>query len=245
MGQHCDNHWTELSLGECQGLMGIGMSGASSQPGFWPRRSRGYFLVPAAVRVKSATMDASGQEQDLALMKAIAQGERSALSQLYDRYSSLLMAIAVRMLKSQQRAEDLLHDVFLEAWRQAKGYDPNRGSVRAWLCMRMRSRALDRLRADGRAKVVLSDSENTTTAEEASIEPAQEQSFDRQAVRKALATLAPEQQKVLELGYFGGLSSSEIARELNLPLGTVKSRVARALHLLRAYFHEGSRRHES
>jgi RNA polymerase sigma-70 factor (ECF subfamily) len=168
---------------------------------------------------------------DAALIGAIAQGDREALARLYGRYGGSLLAIAQRILSDRREAEDLLHDVFLEVWRHAGHYDAARGSVRAWLLMRMRSRALDRRKSAGFSRVVSLEgrADNDRMARE---DPAF--APDRQAVRRALAELPDEQRVVLELGYFEGLSSSEIAARVEAPVGTVKSRVAAALAKLRA-----------
>ena len=81
---------------------------------------------------------------DAALMAALVRGDREALATLYDRHAALLLALATRLLRDRAQAEELLHDVFLEAWHHARDFDPTRGSVRAWLVTRMRSRSLDR-----------------------------------------------------------------------------------------------------
>ena len=173
---------------------------------------------------------------DVTLMSGAAAGDRDCLAALYDRYAPALLAIGRRILGDRREAEDLLHDVFIEVWRQAADYDEARGSVRAWLIMRMRSRALDRRksaavarRADLPAPEAIADAlGDAHGGEDPALGP------DRQAVRRALAELPAEQRQVLELGYFEGLSSSEIAERVRAPIGTVKSRVAAALSKLRA-----------
>ncbi len=169
---------------------------------------------------------------DATLVSAVAAGDRGALALLYDRYAPMLLAVGQRMLGGRREAEDLVHDVFLEAWRRASGYDPGRGSVRAWLLVRLRSRALDRHRARSAAPVSIDSidelEERGAEGEDPALAP------DRAAVRRALETLSSEQRVVLELGYFQGLSSSEIALRTGTPIGTVKSRVATALARLRA-----------
>jgi RNA polymerase sigma-70 factor, ECF subfamily len=176
--------------------------------------------------------DAPTDDAEVALIRALAKGDAQALSSLYDQYSSILLAVAQRILGNAKEAEDLLHDVFLEVWRHAGDYDRARGTVRAWLLMRMRSRALDRKRAQGRSRVVLLENgqmpDGEAKEEDPSLAP------DRAVVRKAVAALPPDQRVVLELGYFEGLTSAEIAERVDIPIGTVKSRVARGLATLRA-----------
>jgi RNA polymerase sigma-70 factor (ECF subfamily) len=169
---------------------------------------------------------------DVELISGAAAGDRDCLAVLYDRYAPACLAIGRRILGDRREAEDLLHDVFLEAWRQAGDYDEGRGTVRSWFLMRMRSRALDRRKAASfarRADLPTGDSvtESTPPVEDPTLGP------DRSAVRLALAQLPDEQRQVLELGYFEGLSSSEIAERVGAPIGTVKSRVAAALAKLR------------
>lgn len=179
-------------------------------------------------------------EADTALVAAIASGDRRALARLYDRYAPALLAIGQRLLGGRREAEDLVHDVFLEAWRQSGHYDPARGSVRAWLMIRLRSRAMDRHRAASAAPVPMDSAtryaERAAGGEDPALAP------DRSAVRRALADLPSEQRAVLELGYFEGLSSSEIALRTGAPIGTVKSRVATALARLRAGLNPGGLR---
>jgi RNA polymerase sigma-70 factor, ECF subfamily len=190
-------------------------------------------LVPSYVAWTVASVLDKG---DVTLISGAAAGDRDCLAGLYDRYAPALLAIGRRILGDRREAEDLLHDVFIEVWRQAGDYDESRGTVRAWLLMRMRSRALDRRksaalskRADLPAPDQIADvAADARGGEDPALGP------DRDAVRRALAELPAEQRQVLELGYFEGLSSSEIAERVCAPIGTVKSRVAAALSKLRA-----------
>lgn len=163
---------------------------------------------------------------DTELIAQIARGQQAALGALYDRHSSLLLAVLKRVLRDTQEAEDVLHEVFLEVWQHAADFDPGRGSVRSWLVMRARSRGLDRwrvlVRQRGLAQEALLPGDATSAA-----------SAENLSVRRALSNLAPELRSLLELGYFEGMSSAEIAAHEGLPVGTVKSRVARALAELR------------
>jgi RNA polymerase sigma-70 factor (ECF subfamily) len=162
----------------------------------------------------------------------MARGDSSALAELYDRFAGSMLALAQRIVGRGTEAEDIVHDVFLEAWRHSADYDPARGSVKAWLLLRTRSRSLDlqkSARVSKQAKGLpedwlaeLGDPTLDTTA-----------GVDQARIRQVLTTLTPEQREVLLLGYFEGLSSSEIAEVIGVPIGTVKSRVAAALSALR------------
>lgn len=169
---------------------------------------------------------------DAELVQRVADGDRGALAALYDRHGGALLALGQRLLRNRREAEDLLHDVFIEAWRHAADYDAARGSVRSWLLLRLRSRALDRLKSVGYARITSFDPE----VHEQQLTPDPQPSLagaDAALVRDAMAALAPDQRTVLELAYFEGLSLSDISTRLGVPLGTIKSRLARALERLR------------
>jgi RNA polymerase sigma-70 factor, ECF subfamily len=164
---------------------------------------------------------------DAELVASIARGDRGALASLYDRHSAVLLGLAMRIVRDRREAEDLLHDVFLEAWRSAKDFDPKRGRVRTWLAIRMRSRALD-LQKSARVSRNAGDAGLDLLVDEN-----QHASPDHARVRAALADLGADQRRVLELAYFEGLSCTEIAERISIPVGTVKSRIAAGLDRLR------------
>lgn len=163
----------------------------------------------------------------------MARGERAALAQLYDRHAGSMLALAQRIVGRGAEAEDVLHDVFLEAWRHCADYDSARGSVKSWLLLRTRSRSLD-VQKSARVSKQASGLDDAWLAELADPTRDTTASADQSRVRRALVALPPEQREVLLLGYFEGLSSSEMAERIGVPLGTVKSRVAAALAALRA-----------
>lgn len=170
-------------------------------------------------------------DSDVALIHAIASGDRQALSALYERYASLMLSTAQRILRNRGEAEEILHDVFLEVWKKAGDYDTSRGQVRTWLLIRIRSRALDRCKSAGRSRGVPLD--EARMAERAARGEDPSNSLDKARVRDAVSALPKKQQAVVRLAYFKGLSSSEIADELSIPIGTVKSRAAAGLASLR------------
>ena len=170
---------------------------------------------------------------DAELLRAVARGDEQSLAALYDRYSSILLGLLLRILHSRAEAEDVLQEVFVQVWRRAGSYDEARGRGFTWLVTLARSRAIDRLRAlDSRARAA-----TASAAEE--FEPVGDASLDafrseqREIVRAALAQLTEDQRRTLLLAYEEGLTQSEIAARLNQPLGTVKTRTRAGLMKLR------------
>lgn len=180
------------------------------------------------VTAPSASVD---PVEDARLVSALVKGDRGALAGLYDRHAPILLALGVRILADRALAEDVLHDVFLEAWHHAAAFDGARGTVRAWLITRMRSRSLDR-----RGKVVRGARAAEAAARESPAGATDAiAGADRERVRRGVAGLPEELAAVIDLAYFDGLSASQIADRLGLPVGTVKSRLARAIATLRAH----------
>ena len=181
-------------------------------------------------------MDDSGDEEsDVEILRKVAQGDRQALGRLYDRHAGAMLALGQRIIGRQRELEDLVHDVFLEAWRVAGDYDPTRSSVKTWLFVRMRSRCLDRVRSHDYARTdPLPDIEPNRGGDTDRSADAAERALDGARVWALLDALPDGQRQVLELGYFRGLSFQEIANELGIPLGTVKSRVGAAILKLRS-----------
>ncbi|MCH9673744.1 MAG: sigma-70 family RNA polymerase sigma factor [Gammaproteobacteria bacterium] len=176
--------------------------------------------------------DAAGAQDATALAEA-SRGNSDALAALYDRHAPIMLNVASRLLGDREEAEDLLHDVFIEAWQRAEQYDPKRASVRAWLLVRTRSRALDRLRRRAAAALAA----ESQLAESVDVVTNREQCLpsDQREVARVLGRLSAEQRRVVELRYLMGFSGREIAESQGIPLGTVKSRLAGALAVMRAH----------
>ena len=170
----------------------------------------------------------------LHLIQQVAKQDRDAFSQLYDRFSTLVFTLAMRMLKARSDAEDLLQEVFVQVWRQAQNYSAERGSPEAWIINIARSRAIDKIRSIRRMQksFVLTDDPARAESSE-NVESSAVESETRLTMNSALANLPATQRKVLELAYFDGLTQSEIADRLAEPLGTVKTRMRSGIQKLR------------
>ncbi len=134
-----------------------------------------------------------------------------------------MLGLARRIVGGKPEAEDIVHDVFVEAWRRAADYDENRGSVKAWLLLRTRSRAIDHRKSASVARTVVAG-DGAWLAVLVDPRAGDAEAPDRARLRGVALSLSEDQQEVLYLGYFEGLSSSEIATRLGIPIGTVKSR---------------------
>ena len=171
----------------------------------------------------------------LALIGRVGRGDQAALASLYDQTSSLIHGLALKILSDESAAEDVTLDVYLQAFRQASSYDPERGSPLGWLLTFARSRAIDRLRSDARRRRREVPLETLEAARATSSDPAESAvgGEARRAVREALAALTPEQRWPIELAYYTGMSHSEIAEALGQPLGTIKTRIRTGMLALR------------
>ncbi len=173
-------------------------------------------------------------QTDAELFLALRNGQSAALGIIYDRHAGLVYGLALNALKNPQEAEDLTQDIFLTLARGCS-YDPKRGTLRTYLAILTRSRAIDRLRSRTSARELLNRWRPTGQLETASNAPFEHvfQHQQSQEVKTALAQLSSDQQQVLKMAYYDGLSQSEIAERLDIPLGTVKARARRGLLKLR------------
>jgi RNA polymerase sigma-70 factor (ECF subfamily) len=173
--------------------------------------------------------------EDRQLLARLAGGDADALSLLYDRYASMLLALAIRVLRDRAEGEEVLQEVMLQAWRQAGRYDPQRSSVSTWLVMMTRSRAIDRVRSRNVVDRTLAAKQREETRTHESPEGARSVLHRERAarLREELAGLPAEQREVLELAFFEGLTQREIAARTEIPLGTVKTRTLLAMKKLR------------
>jgi RNA polymerase sigma-70 factor (ECF subfamily) len=177
---------------------------------------------------------------DKELVRAIVERKQEAVAELYDRFSSLLMALAYRVLGNGQDAEEILQETFLQVWNQAARYDPSRSSVSTWLVLITRSRAIDRLRSrQVQQRTVTAAQQEKPTSHTSPTGVGDVLLQERQKrLGEEMSQLPPEQRQVLELAFYGGSTQSEIAEQTGIPLGTVKTRTLLAMKKLRAALRE-------
>ncbi len=194
--------------------------------------------APPYPHSKTATSVVGGVAlNDVALLARMATGDEQALGALYDRWHGIVHTLVFRIVRERDDVEDVVEETFWQAWRQAGRYDPSRGAVQGWLLTIARSRALDRVRSLKRLREepLEGGKGETRVPQVTDTDPGMdaESAERRTIVLAALAELPSEQREALELGYFGGLSQTEIAERTGQPLGTVKTRMRLAMQKLR------------
>jgi RNA polymerase sigma-70 factor (ECF subfamily) len=179
---------------------------------------------------------------DLELHRRLSQGEREAFDELYRRYGAAAYGLALRLTGQQLLAQDVAHDAFLALWRAPEAFDPARGAFRTFFLSLVHHRAVDTIRREERLRKRQERASNLEpTVGEDVAEDVVAASFmgqRRKEVREALTTLPPEQRQVLELAYFEGKTQVTIADELQIPIGTVKTRTMAAMQKLRKVLQE-------
>jgi RNA polymerase sigma-70 factor (ECF subfamily) len=183
---------------------------------------------------------ASGEEiaSDVELLRRIAGGDVVAVAALYDRHARMLLALSLRIVRDRSEAEDVVHDAFMAVGDRAGQYVPERGAVGAWLVTLVRNLSIDRTRRRDRRGAIARDvlaHDPEALAAATPVDPERQAvgAADRERVRRALSTLPEVQRATLETAFYEGLTYAEIAEREGVPLGTIKSRAARALAALR------------
>ena len=177
----------------------------------------------------------SNQQKNRALeneiVKLLSQGDRQAISLLYKNYSGALFGIISRMVPVKEVAEEVLQDVFIKVWDNADRYDPTKGKLFTWLAQVTRNTALDKVRSAGYRKGQKTDGlETSVSLNDAFTEKS---NIQDSGLRKVIAGLNENYRILIDYAYFQSYSQSEIAKELNMPLGTVKTRMRAAINELR------------
>jgi RNA polymerase sigma-70 factor (ECF subfamily) len=179
-----------------------------------------------------SSAELQGIATDVTLVSAIRSGDESAMGALYDRYSSIVYSVALRVLGDTGAAEDVMQEVFMQLWRNPGGFDAARGNLGAWLAVIARNRAIDSLRK----RHPQTDIEDVMLSVEQDMAGAAERSRAMEKVRRVLGGMPAAQRMALEMAYFEGLTHTEIAAKTGEPLGTIKTRIRAGLLMLRKAF---------
>ena len=178
-----------------------------------------------------------GERDDLELHRSLSAGDRGAFDDLYRRYSASAYGLAYRITGQQMLAQDVVHDAFMALWRAPEAFDPARGAFRTFFLSLVHHRAVDTVRREERIRA---RQERASNLEPVAVEDPAEGVTDaadlaarRIEIRAALDTLPPEQRQVLEMAYYGGKTQVQIAEEIAIPIGTVKTRTLAAMRKLR------------
>jgi RNA polymerase sigma-70 factor, ECF subfamily len=180
-------------------------------------------------------MDTPGQlpsASDTDLMTRIGQRDQGALSDLYERYGRIVYSLAWRVLQQRELAEEVTQDTFLTVWNQPESWSPDGGRLSSWLLTVTRYKAIDRVRREQRRPDMQARQLNDVQSDGSS-NPADPRLEDGRQIRALLSQLPPEQAQVIELAFFQGMTHSAMAQYLDLPLGTVKTRVRQGLQKLK------------
>jgi RNA polymerase sigma-70 factor (ECF subfamily) len=176
-----------------------------------------------------------GIPADLAIVTGLKTGDQGAMAQLYDRYSSVVYSVALRVLGDTGAAEDILQEVFLQLWRNPHAFDAARGSLASWLAVVTRNRAIDSLRK----RRPETDIEDVVLSVAPDLVGEADRARAAEKVRGVMGTMPPAQRGALEMAYWEGLSHTEIAEKTGEPLGTIKTRIRVGLIALRKAFQGG------
>jgi RNA polymerase sigma-70 factor (ECF subfamily) len=179
-----------------------------------------------------SSAELKGSSADASLLSAIRSGDENAMALLYDRYSSIVYSVALRVLGDTSAAEDVLQEVFIQLWRNPGLFDSSRGSLGAWLAVIARNRAIDALRK----RHPETDIGDVIVSVEPDMAGHAERARVMEKVLGALGAMPRAQRSALEMAYFEGLTHTEIAAKTGEPLGTIKTRIRAGLLALRKAF---------
>lgn len=189
--------------------------------------------VPPLRRLRSVDPPADASGDATALMMRVMAGDERAFAALYDSLAPLVYGVCLKVIRNPAQADEVAQEVFVELWRTARRFDPHRASVTTWAAVIAHRRAVDRVRAessrDRRDDQAIQQSPTTV----ADIATEVVDGIDRRRVARALGSLTSVQRDAVELAFYGGHTHAEIAGLLDVPLGTVKTRIRDGLIRLR------------
>lgn len=186
--------------------------------------------------INTSVTEQENKERDIELLRRIAASDRAAFAEFYDRHATLMFSVASKILNDAGEAEDVLQETFVQIWEKAKNFDPQLGKASSWVCILVRNKAIDRIRASQRRSRLAEKAEVEFNLLAEADDTANEAVHGREhakLIQSAIVGLPAEQRHAIELAYFSGLTQDEISKKLNEPLGTIKARIRRGLLKLR------------
>ena len=165
-----------------------------------------------------------------------AQGDVGAFAEVYDEISSRVYGITLRVVRDPHQAEEVAHETLIEAWQKCASFDPSRGSAGAWISTMAHHRAVDRVRSSGAMRRRDTTWHAMVRTDANMLDPTSQEAgahIRTRTIFTALMELPPAQRRAIELAYFGGFAYADVARLMQVPLGTTKTRIRSALRLLR------------
>lgn len=177
------------------------------------------------------SMDKRIEQKELG--ELLRSGDKSVMKMLYIHYSESIYGVILRIVQNEEQAKDILQDVFVQIWKKGKSFDPSKGSLFTWILNIARNKSIDRLRSNNRSPEIQNDVSSVYIENSSSNLSPKE---DTIGLKDLVGQLDEELKTVIDLAYFGGRTQSEMAEELDIPLGTVKTRIRKGLQILRKQF---------
>ena len=193
-------------------------------------------VLPALIDQVSEPVPLEQTDQDVELLRRVANQDRAAFAEFYDRHSTLVFSVACKILNDQTDAEDVVQETFFQIWEKAVKFDPKLGKAASWAATMARNKAVDRIRStQRRTRLAEAAGAEMVIANEcdATVNAAVHGHDKAQLIQTAIVTLPVDQRQAIELAYFSGLTQNEISEKLKQPLGTIKARIRRGLLKLR------------
>ena len=191
-------------------------------------------IVQEAGESQNESKDQTPAFRQQQLLERVAQGDKQAFAALYDEVSPRVFGLVKRLLRDHSQSEEVTQEIFLEIWQSAPRFDPNKGGASTWILTMAHRRAVDRVRAsqssrDRDLKIGIRDLDAAIDHVSESVEVR----FEHERVEKAMERLTELQRQAISLSYYGGLSNSEVAEKLSVPIGTIKTRIRDGMIRLR------------
>jgi RNA polymerase sigma factor (sigma-70 family) len=196
------------------------------------------FILPFTVSKNQTRVFEPVPSLEKCLVNGLRVGNKAAIDQLYKMYSSSLMGIIIRIVKFDEIAEDVLQETFLKIWKSISLYDSSKGKLFTWMANLAKNTAIDQIRSKHYVNGIKTDDITDMQGDILDHHSYSQQNLDVIGLKQLTMNLSADQKAIIDLFYFEGYTHVEVAEKLNIPLGTVKTKIRRAISCLRRYFNE-------